>query len=213
MCHEPFFHKRKPVAVLRDQCGRPPPPEEEGCDDPIEPAGIEDPAELPMLRPPPQPLPPPEELPPEYPPPTRAGAGVIAGRAGTGLCSAVLSDVVVCAAGRLTLARQAVASLTLATSLCAGATAFVDAAATWPEFTKRCSAGSYMIVAGRAKPACLVVKVLAGSVRETGTGAAALAIFPATKASAGRCFTTDTFSPVATATGDAMAFPATGYTP
>src|SRR5215471_2183764 len=62
-------------------------------------------------------------------------------------------------------------------------------------------------------PACLVVKVLAGSTRETGTGAVVLPTFPATRAFAGRCLTTDTFWPFATATGDATVFPSTGYTP
>ena len=172
---------------------------------------MEDPAELAGLRPPPQP-PPPPELPPEDPPATRAGAGVIAGRAGTELCPAVGTDVVARTGGRAP--RPAVASLTLATLLRGCVTAFV-AAATWPEFTKRCSAGSYVIDDWRTMPgpAGLVVKVLAGSTRETATGAVVLPTFPVTRAFAGRCLTTDTFSPFATATGDLMVFPSTGYTP
>ena len=216
MCREPFFQTK---CCSDDQCGRPPPPVEDGCGDPTELAGIEDPA-VPALRPPPQP-PAPLELPPEDPPPTRAGAGVIAGRAGaiagragTELCPAVGAalgnDVVVRTGGRLP--RPAVASLTLATLLRGCVTAF---AATWPEFTKRCSAGSYMIDDWRTMgaPAGLVVNVLAGSTRETGAGAVVLPTFPATRAFAGRCLTTDTFSPFATATGDVMVFPPTGYTP
>jgi hypothetical protein len=57
------------------------------------------------------------------------------------------------------------------------------------------------------------VKVLVGSVRETATRAAVLATLPATSASAGRCLITETFSPFAMASGEAMAFPCAGYIP
>lgn len=95
------------------------------------------------------------------------------------------------------------APFTAATLLCALVTA--SAAATWLELTKRCSTGSYMI------DDCRVV--LAGRTLETGAGAEVLGIVPATRASAGACLITDTFSPFEIAIGDALTCPETGYTP
>src|SRR5271157_4353313 len=115
--------------------------------------------ELAELRPPLQP-PPPD--PPADPPPTRAVAGIMAGRGGTEVCRVAAATGVLCAAG------TPPCSLTAATLLCGFATAF-STEATWLEFTKRCSTGSYMIEDCRTTPACRV-EVLDGSTLETARG-------------------------------------------